>query len=30
MTKPTLTKDALRQFTGAEHWYRHALVRTIT
>jgi hypothetical protein len=26
MTKtPTLTKADLRQFTGSEHWYRHAL-----
>jgi hypothetical protein len=23
MTKPTLTQDALHQFTGTEHWYRH-------
>ena len=30
MTKPTLTQDALRPFTGSEHWYRHPLVRTIT
>jgi hypothetical protein len=30
MTKPTLTQDALCQFTGTEHWYRHPLVRTVT
>jgi hypothetical protein len=23
----TLTKADLMQFTGSEHWYRHALVR---
>jgi hypothetical protein len=31
MTKSTLTKDALCQFTGSEHWYRHPLARnTVT
>ena len=30
MTKPTLTRDALSQFTGTENWYRHGLVRTVT
>jgi hypothetical protein len=30
MSKPTLTADALHQFTGTEHWYRHSLVRTVT
>jgi hypothetical protein len=25
----TLTKAALQQFTGTEHWYRHALVRNV-
>jgi hypothetical protein len=30
MTKLTLTQDALHQFTGSEHWYRHPLVRTVT
>ena len=25
----TLTEADLRQFTGSENWYRHALVRTI-
>src|SRR5215471_18753753 len=30
MTTPTLTQDALHQFTGTEHWYRHPLVRTVT
>jgi hypothetical protein len=30
MTATTsLTEAALRQFTGSEHWYRHALVRDI-
>jgi hypothetical protein len=30
MSKATLTQDALHQFTGSEHWYRHPLVRTVT
>jgi hypothetical protein len=25
----TLTKTALQQFTGTEHWYRHPLVRAV-
>jgi len=29
-TLPKLTKADLFQFTGSEHWYRHALVRHIT
>ncbi len=30
MTKhPTLTKASLRQFTGTEKWYRHALNRKV-
>lgn len=31
MTQETkrLTKADLRQFTGTEHWYRHALVRSV-
>jgi hypothetical protein len=24
-----LTEGELRQFTGSEHWYRHALMRSI-
>jgi hypothetical protein len=28
-TTKTLTKDDLRQFTGSETWWRHALVRDI-
>ena len=28
MTK-TLTRADLRQFTGSEHWYRHAIVKRI-
>lgn len=27
--KPQLSLSDLRQFTGTEHWYRHALVRHI-
>ena len=30
MTPATLSEDALRQFTGTEHWYRHPLIRTVT
>ena len=30
MTKNTLTQDALHQFTGTEHWYRHPLARAVT
>lgn len=29
MTDKTLTHDALTQFTGTEHWYRHALNREV-
>jgi len=29
MSKKSLTEADLRQFTGSEHWYRHALVRRI-
>ena len=29
MTTKTLTKEDLRQFTGSETWWRHALVRDI-
>src|ERR1700730_15173147 len=25
----TLSKDDLTQFTGSEHWYRHAMVRDV-
>jgi hypothetical protein len=25
----TLTRDDLTQFTGSEHWYRHAMVRDV-
>jgi hypothetical protein len=25
----TLTRDDLIQFTGSEHWYRHAMVRDV-
>lgn len=28
-TTSSLTEADLRQFTGSEHWYRHALVRDI-
>ena len=30
MSKPTLTESDLWQFTGTEHWYRHALVRNVS
>ena len=30
MSKPTLTESDLLQFTGTEHWYRHALVRNVS
>lgn len=29
MTKPTLNKADLKQFTGTENWYRHGLVRNV-
>jgi uncharacterized protein DUF6876 len=29
MSNDKLTADALGQFTGSEHWYRHGLVRGI-
>ena len=29
MTTETLTKDDLANFTGTEHWYRHAFVRNV-
>ena len=29
MTKKTFSHDLLRQFTGSEHWYRHALNRKV-
>ena len=29
MTDAKLTQADLRQFTGSEHWYRHALNRTV-
>ncbi len=29
MTKETLTKADLAQFTGTEQWYRHPLVRSL-
>jgi hypothetical protein len=29
MSNDKLTADALRQFTGSDHWYRHGLVRGI-
>ena len=28
-TAEKLTKDALRQFTGSEHWYRHTINRKV-
>jgi hypothetical protein len=30
MSEHTLTAEALRQFTGTEHWYRHGLIRNVT
>jgi hypothetical protein len=30
MTIHTLNEHDLRQFTGSEHWYRHALVRNVS
>jgi hypothetical protein len=30
MSEHTLTAEALRQFTGTEHWYRHGLARNVT
>lgn len=27
--QPSLTESDLRQFSGTEHWYRHALMRSI-
>jgi hypothetical protein len=29
MTEKTLTKADLSQFTGSEHWYHHAINRTV-
>ena len=29
MTTKTLRQTDLAQFTGSEHWYRHALVRSV-